>query len=130
MISVSSCQDTDDELLIQDLDPIALGQQEGFIPGIFFVVLHDNSLSFRKSDRYEDVQIGMRKAAIDIVSRYNIAEDKVDRVYGNLITGFSVELSNLQLEAIERDPMVKYIEQDGYVHINVSQSNATWGLTE
>lgn len=127
-IAVSSCQDADDELLVQDLDQIALGQQEGFIPGKFIVVLHDNSLSFRKSDRYEDVQIGMRKAAIDIVSRYNIGEDKVDRVYGNLMTGFSVELSNLELEAIERDPMVKYIEPDGYVHINNTQTGATWGL--
>jgi subtilisin family serine protease len=115
--------------LIQDLDPIALGQQEGFIPGKYIVVLHDNSLTFRKSDRYEDVQIGMRKSAIDIVSRYNIAEEKVDRVYGNLLTGFSVELSSIQLEAIERDPMVKYIEPDGYVHINsTTQNNATWGL--
>jgi subtilisin family serine protease len=128
-IAVSSCQDADDELLIQDLDQIALGQQEGFIPGKFIVVLHENSLSFRKSDRYEDVQIGMRKAAMDIVSRYNIGEDKVDRVFGNLLTGFSIELSNLELEAIERDPMVKYVEPDGYVHINsTTQNSATWGL--
>lgn len=127
-ISVSSCQETSDELNIHDLDQVALGQNEGFIPGKFIVVLHEKNLTFRKSDRYEDVQIGMRKTAIDLVSRYNIEEDKVERVYGNLLTGFSVELSNQQLEAIERDPMVKYIEPDGYVHINVSQSNATWGL--
>jgi subtilisin family serine protease len=127
-IAVSSCQDADDELLVQDLDQIALGQQEGFIPGKFIVVLHDNNLNFRKTDRYEDVQTGMRMAAIDIVSRYNIGEDKVERVYGNLLTGFSIELSAPELEAMEKDPMVKYIEPDGYVHINNSQSNATWGL--
>ena len=128
-ISVSSCQDADDELSVQDLDQIALGQQEGFIPGKFIVVLHENSLSFRKSDRYEDVQIGMRKSAHELVTRYDIQEDKVERVYGNLLTGFSVELSNIQLEALEKDPMVKYIEPDGYVHINsTTQNNATWGL--
>ncbi|WP_194976670.1 S8 family peptidase [Aquiflexum lacus] len=127
-ISVSSCQDSVEELNIQDIDQVALGQQEGIIPGKFIVVLHDESLSFRKSDRYEDVQIGMRKTAHELVARYNIEEGKVEKVFGNLLTGFSVELSNLQLEALERDPMVKYVEPDGYVSISATQNNATWGL--
>lgn len=70
----------------------------------------------------------MRKTANDLVLRYGVAEEKVDRVFGNLMTGFSLELTNQQLESMEKDPMVKYIEPDGYVHINQSQSNATWGL--
>lgn len=39
-IAVSSCQDASDELNIQDIDQVALGQQEGIIPGKFIVVLH------------------------------------------------------------------------------------------
>lgn len=127
-IAVSSCQDTGEELNIQDVDQVALGHQEGIIPGKFIVVLHENTLNFRKSGRYEDVQIGMRKSAHELVARYGVEEGKVDRVYGNLLTGFSLELTSKQLEAMEKDPIVKYIEPDGYVSINQTQTNATWGL--
>lgn len=127
--SISSCQETAENLTVQDLEQIALSSQEGIIPGKFIVVLHENTLNFRKTDRYEDVQMGMRKSAHEIVSRYNIEEGKVERVYGNLLTGFSVELTENQRQALERDPSVKYVEPDGYVSINsTTQNNATWGL--
>lgn len=127
--SFSSCQDNSDVLTVQDLEQVSLAQKEGIIPGKFIVVLHENTLNFRKTDRYEDIQSNMRKSAHEIVSRYNIEQDKVERVYGNLLTGFSVSLSENQRQELERDPMVKYIEPDGYVSINsTTQSNATWGL--
>jgi subtilisin family serine protease len=127
--SVSSCQDTVEDITVQDLEQVALSSQQGIIPGKFIVVLHENTLNFRKSSRYEDNQLNMRKSAHEIVSRYNIEQEKVERVYGNLLTGFSVELTTNQLQALERDPMVKYIEPDGYVSINATtQNNATWGL--
>jgi subtilisin family serine protease len=71
----------------------------------------------------------MRKVSHELVARYSIEEEKVDRVYGNLLLGFSVELTPSQLEALENDPEVSYIEPDGYVYaISTTQSNATWGL--
>ncbi len=127
--SVSSCQETVENITVQDLEQVSLSSQQGIIPGKFIVVLHENTLNFRKSGRYEDNQMNMRKSAHEIVSRYNIEQEKVERVYGNLLTGFSVELTNKQLQALEKDPMVKYIEPDGYVSINATtQNNATWGL--
>lgn len=102
---------------------------DGFIPDQYIVVLHESTLNFRRTDNYESVQAGMRIAANDLVARYNIEEENVAMVFGNLMSGFSVKLSGDQLGALEKDPMVKYIEPDGYVYTtSTTQSNATWGL--
>jgi subtilisin family serine protease len=129
LLTFSACQDVQEEVTIADLDQATLIGPDGIIPGQFIVVLHENTLTFRRTDNYETVQAGMRIAANELVARYNIEEENVDRVFGNLMTGFSVKLSGNQLEALEKDPMVKYIEPDGYAYaFSTTQSNATWGL--
>jgi len=126
-VVTTSCQDTLDE---QAIDDISNARVEGYIPGKYIVVLKDdNTLNFRKSDRYEDVQIGMRKVANSIAARYEIQEESIDNVYGNLLSGFSVELTAEQFAVLERDPSVAYIEPDGYAYTtSTTQNNATWGL--
>ena len=125
----SACQDVQEEVTINDLENISTMGPDGFIPGQYIVVMHESTLSFRRTDNYDAVQAGMRIAANELVSRYNIEEENVDKVFGNLLTGFSVKLSGDQLEALEKDPMVKYIEPDGYVYaFSTTQNNATWGL--
>ncbi|EKB48820.1 S8 family peptidase [Cecembia lonarensis] len=125
----TACQDVQEEVTINDLENISTMGPDGFIPGQYIVVMHESTLNFRRTDDYESVQAGMRIAANELVARYNIEEENVDKVFGNLMTGFSVKLSGDQLEALEKDPMVKYIEPDGYVYaISTTQSNATWGL--
>ncbi|EKB48821.1 S8 family peptidase [Cecembia lonarensis] len=125
----TACQDVQEEVTINDLENISTMGPDGFIPGQYIVVMHESTLSFRRTDNYDAVQAGMRIAANELVSRYNIEEENVDKVFGNLLTGFSVKLSGDQLEALENDPMVKYIEPDGYVYaFSTTQNNATWGL--
>jgi subtilisin family serine protease len=129
VFTFSACQDVQEEVSINDLENISTMGPEGFIPGQYIVVLHESTLSFRRTDNYDAVQAGMRIAANELVARYNIEEENVDKVFGNLMTGFSVKLSGEQLDALEKDPMVKYIEPDGYVYTtSTTQSNATWGL--
>jgi len=129
LITFSSCQDVQEEVSIADLEQLTSLGKEGIIPGEYIVVLHESTLSFRRTDDYESVQAGMRIAANELVSRYSIEESKVGKVYGNLLQGFSVNLSSDQLEALEKDPMVKYIEPDGYVYaISTTQTSAIWGL--
>ncbi len=129
VFTFSACQDVQEEVSINDLENISTMGPEGFIPGQYIVVLHESTLSFRRTDNYDAVQAGMRIAANELVARYNIEEENVDKVFGNLMTGFSVKLSGEQLDALEKDPMVKYIEPDGYVYaFSTTQNNATWGL--
>ena len=127
-VVTTSCQDTIED---QAIDDISTARVEGHIPGKYIVVLKDDNktINFRKSDRYEDVQIGMRKVANNIAARYDIQEQSIDNVYGNLLSGFSVELTTDQLAALELDPAVAYIEPDGYAYTtSTTQNNATWGL--
>ena len=51
-----------------------------------------------------------------------------DRVYAKAIKGFSAKLSEKDALEIASDSRVKYVEEDGYVSIDTTQSGATWGL--
>ncbi|MFN3801963.1 S8 family peptidase [Belliella pelovolcani] len=129
VLIMSSCSETIDDVTVADLDRISTMGQENIIPGQYIVVLNESTINFRKSTDYESNQVGMRKVANDIAGRYNIAEENVDKVYGNLLSGFSVKLDEAQLTALENDPSVAYVEPDGYVYASsTTQSNATWGL--
>jgi subtilisin family serine protease len=64
-----------------------------------------------------------------------LAEDLVkdkkgrkDHVYTKTIKGFSANLSENAALELAADPRVKYVEEDGEVSIEATQSNATWGL--
>jgi subtilisin family serine protease len=53
---------------------------------------------------------------------------KVDKVFKHALNGFSVELNENQAEKLSQDPRVKYVEEDGVVYANTTQTSATWGL--
>jgi subtilisin family serine protease len=50
-------------------------------------------------------------------------------VYTTAVNGFSASLNAGQLRAIQNNPNVAYVEQDGFVQASlVTQTGATWGL--
>lgn len=49
-------------------------------------------------------------------------------VYDAALRGFSVALSEDQARQLARDARVKYVEEDGFVTADTTQTNATWGL--
>jgi subtilisin family serine protease len=53
---------------------------------------------------------------------------RLGHVYSHAIQGFSVELSEGQAKALARDPRVAYVEEDGEVSLEATQSSAPWGL--
>ena len=71
--------------------------------------------------RVEDVE-----AAADELVRMN--RGRRQHVYQRAIKGFSATLSEQAAKRIAEDPRVAYVEEDGEVSINATQSNATWGL--
>ncbi len=52
----------------------------------------------------------------------------IDKVFKYAFNGYSVEMSPKEVEDLSRDARVKYVEEDGVVSINTTQTNATWGL--
>ena len=49
-------------------------------------------------------------------------------VYSAALNGFAAELNAGQLNALQHNPAVSYIEQDGRVELQTTQSSATWGI--
>ena len=48
--------------------------------------------------------------------------------YHKAIKGFSVKMSEQQAARLANDPRVDYVEEDGTVSIDTTQTGATWGL--
>jgi uncharacterized protein (TIGR03437 family) len=71
-----------------------------------------------------------REAEVDAIADelvYKHAGRK-DHVYKAALKGFSARLTEKAALAIAADRRVKYVQEDGLVTINATQSNATWGL--
>ena len=49
-------------------------------------------------------------------------------VYTSAVNGFAAALNQGQLNALQRNPAVKYVEQDQPVQASVTQTGATWGI--
>lgn len=82
------------------------------IPDQYIVVLED---------RVEDVDA----IADELVTK---SRGRKDHVYKKAIKGFSARLSEKEALRLAEDPRVKYVEEDGIVTIQATQTNATWGL--
>ena len=53
---------------------------------------------------------------------------KLKHVYQNALNGFAVEMSEADAERLSQDFRVKFVEEDGIVTANATQSNPPWGL--
>src|SRR4029434_351938 len=53
---------------------------------------------------------------------------KLMRTYQHALNGFAVEMSPEDAEALRQDFRVKFVEEDGVVTADATQSNPPWGL--
>src|SRR5215467_5293900 len=69
---------------------------------------------------------GLVKTSEDLKSEFhgNIRHD-----FSDAISGYSVEMSEKQARALSQDPRVKYVEEDSWIDVQASQSDATWGIS-
>ena len=82
------------------------------IPGRYIVVL---------GDRQHDAA----GVADEVSRRFNA---RVLFVYDKALTGFAIELPEPAAAALLNDGRVKYVEEDGVVTADTTQTSATWGL--
>jgi len=53
---------------------------------------------------------------------------EVVHVYGAALNGYSARMPEAAARRLSEDPRVLYVEEDGVVTLNATQSGATWGL--
>ncbi len=83
------------------------------IEGQYIVVLNENFISFKIDDSdYEGSHQLMRKEIGSLFREYKIAEENLERVYSLALTGFCAKIDKDALNMLQKDPRVKYIEQD------------------
>ncbi|MEA2162821.1 MAG: hypothetical protein QOK37_948 [Thermoanaerobaculia bacterium] len=58
----------------------------------------------------------------------NLHRGQLKHVYDKALKGFAVELSQAEAALIAQDSRVGYVEEDGVVTADATQSGATWGL--
>jgi subtilisin family serine protease len=63
--------------------------------------------------------------ASDMATTYR---GQLKQVYQHAINGFAVEMSEADAERLSQDFRVKFVEEDGVVTADVTQSNPPWGL--
>ena len=93
------------------------------IEGQYIVVLKDDvaRLATERSNAPD-----VARVATDMARTHNL---RVARSYSHVLRGFvATEVNDRQAKALMKDPRVAYLEEDGKVSINATQSNATWGL--
>lgn len=65
-------------------------------------------------------------AAVDLAARHGL---DVGMTYGHAVQGMVVRTKSLMaLKRLLADPRVAFVEEDGYVQLDATQSGATWGL--
>jgi subtilisin family serine protease len=89
------------------------------IPGEYIVVLSEEAAGlagdFSQAEQVADV----------LTAAYG---GKVKHLYKHAVQGFSVSLKKEAALALADDPRVAYVEEDGVVSLNVTQTGAPWGL--
>lgn len=63
--------------------------------------------------------------AEDMATRHS---GKVEHIYKHALNGFSIEMSEKEAEALSQDYRVKFVEEDGMMYADATQTNPPWGL--
>lgn len=102
-----------------------LKRAEAPIKGQYIVVLKDDAQDTRRGAGLARATDAMSRA-VDLAARHNL---EVTQVYEHALKGFVVTNTNEKaMAALLNDPSVDFIEEDGMVFTQPTQSNATWGL--
>jgi subtilisin family serine protease len=108
---------------IRGSDIVASGD---VIPGQYIVVY--NQLPGNRPDAWEQGIERARQVTNGILDEFEVPAENLGYVYAFVIEGFSATLTDDQVNRLQRDRRINYIEPDQVISISVSQSNATWGL--
>ncbi|MEQ1512547.1 MAG: S8 family peptidase [Lysobacteraceae bacterium] len=92
------------------------------VRGQYIVVLKDGAASLA-SERTSVARVSV--VANDMAARHRA---RVKKSFEHALRGFVAEADDAALARLLADPNVAYVEENGYVSINATQTGATWGI--
>lgn len=104
------------------------------IPGQYIVVFNADAIrggtdrvaaSRGNSGADAEMSAAVKSAVVDLASRFDL---DVGRLYSSALQGMAVRATEKSIAKLLHDPRVEFVEEDGYVKLAATQSNATWGL--
>lgn len=96
------------------------------IPGKYIVVFKDDVMRAEGARAgAPGLAVAVEHATVDLAARLGLG---VEQVYRHALPGFATTASPQSLRRLMLDPRVAYVEEDGMVYLDATQSNATWGL--
>ncbi len=97
------------------------------VEGRYIVVMKSDALgvSSAASNRMQALARATENATVDLAARHG---GRVNRLYKHALQGFVMDADEAVVARMLKDPRVAFIEEDGYVSVNATQSGATWGL--
>lgn len=99
-----------------------LNRAERAVPGQYIVVLKQDLV---RMGNERNARPDVASVAVDMAATYGL---DVQFAYSHALPGFVVQANAKQLDRLLADGRVDFVEEDGYVSINATQTGATWGL--
>lgn len=107
------------------------------IPGQFLVVMKENdnnssrmlsaktfSSREEKSAAYEALRKQVAQEVSQVMRSHNIQEDNMKHLYSASFPGFAAKLSDAELQSLENDERIDYVEADQVVEIEQAKTEA------
>jgi len=111
------------------------------VPGQYIVVFNSStskSMDFKMVEDYSKRQEVLKTEVNEFLSTKSINSDNLQSVYSRSIDGFSVKLTDDELEKLKKDDKIAYVEPDRYVVLARPSSDpdpttsgqvVPWGIT-
>lgn len=112
---ISCSPDALEETMMNEEAAVIRYETSQAIPNRYIVVLNKTNNLFKADPtemNYPEAQRTVQDAAEVILERHAISASHIEHVYGKALTGFSVELTDAELNELRMDDAIEYIEQD------------------
>lgn len=138
VVGFISCQKEEIVPNVSKVQDEVIVKNGDIIPGKFIVVFKSEAYKATISLPFEESQLKAQQYATAFLKDYGIPAKQIDQVYGAAISGFSAELTELQVNALLKDKRVAYVEPDRWVVLDykVEQTSDAakgqtipWGIT-
>jgi len=106
-----SCQNDEGSLEIQEIEAL-VGYDIEPIEGQYIIVLHGESTAKKANAKYSEMKSSSLNELSSKFAKIQLSKESVVQSYGYALHGFAAKLTDDQLNALQKDSRVKYIEKD------------------